>query len=304
MSARLGMTQRADMRKIIFVCTGNTCRSPMAEGLFKKYLQERNINNIQVASAGLSAFFGDTVSQNAVIAAKELGVDISSHRAKLLNQYDFSYNTFFVCMTDEHKEALKRYADERKIYALNVVDPYGGNISVYNKCALEIKSNFDNIFNYFCLDLEIKKMDNNDIHALYQIEKDCFSTPWSEKSFSEELTNETSRFFTAIHNGNIIGYIGANNICGEIYITNIAVIQAFRRKGVAGELLTHLVDYSKNENAEFVTLEVRESNKIAISLYNQFEFENVGLRKDFYSNPNENAILMTKYFKNQNGETQ
>lgn len=267
----------------------------MAEGLFKKYLNEKGIVNIEVSSAGISAFSGDAVSENSVIAVKEYGVDISSHRAKALSQYDFCGNTLFVCMTDTHKLFLSRFVDERKIYVLDVSDPYGGDLSVYKKCASEIKSKFDDVFDLFCLDLSIVEMTAELIQSIAEIEKECFSLPWSEASLNEELTNETARFFAAIHNKKVIGYVGANNICGEVYITNIAVSQKYRCKGIAHELLEYLIDISKKENAEFVTLEVRKSNKSAIKLYNSFEFKEVGLRKNFYTAPVENALLLTKY---------
>lgn len=289
------MTQRVDMRKIIFVCTGNTCRSPMAEGLFKKYLYEKSIDDIDVSSAGISAFAGDSVSENSVIAAKEYGVDISSHRSKPINHYLFTNNTFFVCMTDSHKQFLSKFVDERKIYVLNVSDPYGGDLSVYKKCAAEIQSKFDDLFDTFCLDLSIKKITADLIKPIAKIEKECFSDPWSENSLSEELINETARFFAAIHNNEVIGYIGANNICGEVYITNIAVKKKFRCKGIASELLKTLIDISKKEDAEFITLEVREGNMSAIKLYDLFGFKRVGLRKSFYTDPKEDAVLMTKY---------
>ncbi len=143
-------------------------------------------------------------------------------------------------------------------------------------------------------DLNILKMAECHIKDLALIEKECFSTPWTEKGLYDELSNPHARFYVAIVGGAVAGYIGAHNIVGEVYITNVAVSNTFRRKGVAESLVGHLLSVSETENADFVTLEVRESNLPARSLYEKMDFEVVGNRKDFYEQPRENAILMTK----------
>ncbi|MBO5065932.1 MAG: ribosomal protein S18-alanine N-acetyltransferase [Clostridia bacterium] len=143
------------------------------------------------------------------------------------------------------------------------------------------------------MNTEIKRMDSSHIKALSEIEKECFSTPWSENALGDELNNGFSRFFVAECNGAVAGYIGAHSILGEVYITNVAVSEAFRRKGIAEKLIKTLVEFCENEGMEFVTLEVRRSNKAAKKLYAKMGFREVGERKDFYENPREDAILMT-----------
>lgn len=143
------------------------------------------------------------------------------------------------------------------------------------------------------MNINIKRMDCSHIKALSEIEKECFSTPWSENALSDELTNNFARFFVAECDGEVSGYIGAHNILGEVYITNVAVSESFRRKGIAEKLIRTLVDFCENEGMDFVTLEVRRSNEAAKKLYSKMGFEEVGERKDFYENPRENAILMT-----------
>ena len=143
------------------------------------------------------------------------------------------------------------------------------------------------------MNINIKRMDSSHIKALSEIEKECFSTPWSEESLKEELNNKFARFFVAECDGKASGYIGAHNILGEVYITNVAVSTAFRRMGIGEKLIKTLVDFCGNEGMEFVTLEVRRSNEAAKKLYSKMGFEEVGERKDFYENPREDAILMT-----------
>ena len=143
-------------------------------------------------------------------------------------------------------------------------------------------------------DLKIEKMQLSDIDEIALLEKECFSAPWSENALSEELENELARFYVARYESNLAGYIGAFNVFGEVSITNVAVTENMRKKGVATALLNKLEETARLENADFITLEVRASNAKAINLYSKNGFQKVGERKDFYSNPKENAILMTK----------
>ena len=144
---------------------------------------------------------------------------------------------------------------------------------------------------------EILKMAESHIKEIAEIENVCFTTPWSEKSIKEELSNPHARFFVALSDNEVSGYIGAHNILGEVYITNVAVKPRFRRMGIGKKLVDFLINESISENADFVTLEVRKSNEGAKALYENAGFSVVGERKDFYELPKENAILMTKFLK-------
>ena len=128
------------------------------------------------------------------------------------------------------------------------------------------------------------------------IENDCFSHPWSRRSLESELQNETSRFLVAVEDGRVIGYIGMSAVIDEGYLFNVAVDRQYRKKGVGSALVRELVTFCQKRNYAFLTLEVRESNAPAISLYSRFGFVRVGERKNYYSKPVENALLMTKYF--------
>ncbi len=143
------------------------------------------------------------------------------------------------------------------------------------------------------MNIEIEKMSASHIEKLAIIEKECFSVPWSENALREESENTHSRFLVAVCDGEVSGYIGAHNILGEVYITNVAVSEKHRRKGIGEKLINSLISLCQSENAEFITLEVRESNKPAINLYKKMNFKEVGKRKNFYEKPREDAILMT-----------
>ncbi len=135
--------------------------------------------------------------------------------------------------------------------------------------------------------------------SIASLEKECFSSPWSEDGIAEELKNPIAHFLVAVSDG-VVGYIGVQEICGEAYITNIAVTVSARRKGIGRALLRAAADGANSRKCEFITLEVRESNAGAISLYESEGFERVGLRKNFYSAPQEDGIIYTKYFTRGN----
>lgn len=145
-------------------------------------------------------------------------------------------------------------------------------------------------------DIVVSKMTAKDVPFVALIEKECFSTPWSENSLLESLETEGSLFLCARLNGNIIGYIGATIVLDEAYVSNIAVTENMRRMGAATQLLCECESICREKGCAFLTLEVRKSNSGAVALYQKKGFHIVGERKNFYSDPCENALLMTKYF--------
>ena len=115
-------------------------------------------------------------------------------------------------------------------------------------------------------------------------------------ALTEELDNPHAVFLVAADGERVLGYAGMHHIGDEGYIDNVAVLPEARRQGVARLLMAALEAYGREHAMYRLTLEVRASNAAAISLYSKFGFEKVGERKDYYSSPKENAILMTKYF--------
>lgn len=139
-------------------------------------------------------------------------------------------------------------------------------------------------------------MTENDVPAVAFLERECFSSPWSEKSLRESLKNEGAVFLCAMEDGNLLGYIGASVVLDEAYVSDLAVSKAARRKGVGTELLSCCERLCRERGSSFLSLEVRKSNAAAVALYQKAGFASVGERKNFYSSPREDAIIMTKYF--------
>ncbi|MDD6214374.1 MAG: ribosomal protein S18-alanine N-acetyltransferase [Firmicutes bacterium] len=135
-------------------------------------------------------------------------------------------------------------------------------------------------------------MTKADAEELAELDRRCFSVPWSKKSFEEEAENSLAVYFVARDGKMIVAYSGFWRVCGQLQITNVAVLPEFRRKGIASTLVKKIIEEAKD--AETITLEVRESNEPAIRLYERFSFKRMGVRKNFYRLPRENALIMTR----------
>lgn len=287
--AKLGMKQRGISLHITFVCTGNTCRSPMAQGLFEKIIKDKSLKSITCSSCGTHAFAGDEANPLAVEAAMELGADISAHKSRRLNDYIINETDLFVCMTHSQAAALSGHSST--VLGGGIADPYGGSANDYKLCAEKIKEALEILADL--LIMNIVDFDDSCVDGVYQLEKECFSTPWSLESIKAELENNTAHFLVAKAANRVIAYIGIHEIAGEAYISNIAVSSKYRRKGVASALLDAAQKAAISRNCEFISLEVRKSNEEAISLYKKRGYTQRGERKSFYSNPKEDAIIMT-----------
>ncbi len=141
-------------------------------------------------------------------------------------------------------------------------------------------------------------MDKSHIKEIAQIERECFSDPWSEAALEEELYNPLASFIVAQRpDGAVLGYAGLHAVIDEGYLDNIAVRADYRGNGIADDLLDVFVRFGR-EHLAFLTLEVRPTNEPAIQLYYKHGFAQVGRRKDYYQHPREDAIIMTLEFGN------
>lgn len=139
----------------------------------------------------------------------------------------------------------------------------------------------------------IRRMTMNDLDAVTAIEAATFPKPWSKDSFRQELErNVAARYLVAEKDGQVIGYAGAWIILDESHITNIAISQAFRGCGYGRQLTQALMQYIANLGAAYATLEVRKSNITAQNLYKSLGFIQLGVRKRYYEDNQEDALLM------------
>lgn len=146
--------------------------------------------------------------------------------------------------------------------------------------------------------VKIVPMAAEHLDRLEQLERMCFSRPWSKKMLAEELDNQCAAFLVAVEpeTEKAVGYAGLLMVADEGYITNVAVDPSCRRQGVAAQLLQVFDNFAKGNHLAFLTLEVRPSNAAAIALYEGFGFREVGRRRNYYDLPKEDALILTKYY--------
>lgn len=133
-----------------------------------------------------------------------------------------------------------------------------------------------------------------DLEQVTNIEKSIFSKPWSYKSFLDSVNLPDTIYVVASEEDEILGYCGLYCILNEGDISNVAVKEEYRKKGIGAEMLNFLMQQARKRGIESFTLEVRKSNESAIGLYKKLGFESAGIRKEFYERPTEDAVIMWK----------
>lgn len=259
----------------------------MAEG----YIKSKNLPEVYVSSAGFCAD-NMPVTENAAAVMKNAGINIENHKSTLIHKDMLISADLIICMAKEHKDVIESaFGEQKSIAVLNIEDPIGGDILTYTSCRNGIFAAVDALL----ADFSVTDFSVEDASAVAAVESECFSQPWS-KAAVLDAAKHGHKFFTAKSHGIFLGYVGVKFIGGEGYIDNLAVTAAARGKGVGTALLTALNKYATNAGADFLTLEVRASNKNAISLYSAFGFKTEGTRKGFYTNPAEDALILTKRY--------
>ena len=142
--------------------------------------------------------------------------------------------------------------------------------------------------------MKIEIMNSSHVAQIANLEKLCFSDPWSENSIASELDNKLAFWLVAADGDRVAGYIGSQTVMDETDMMNVAVHPDFRRQGIAEALVNALVENLQKMGSHCLTLEVRASNIPAITLYEKLGFSEIGRRKNYYRNPREDALILRK----------
>ena len=142
--------------------------------------------------------------------------------------------------------------------------------------------------------MTIVKMNESHVAPIAALEQLCFNDPWSETSIASELDNPLSLWLVALEGETVVGYVGSQTVMGWTDMMNVAVHPDHRRKGIGRALVEELERLLQEQGNECLTLEVRASNTPAKTLYFDLGFNQVGLRKNYYRNPKEDALILRK----------
>lgn len=149
--------------------------------------------------------------------------------------------------------------------------------------------------------MKVKILDLENIEEIELIEKSCFAQPWSQSSIKQSIIN--GNYFFGVFLDNILcGYGSMNVVFDEGYINNIAVLNNHRKKGLGKAIINKMIAFGSDKKLSFLSLEVRQSNEIAIKLYSSAGFKWAGQRKNYYTSPLEDALILTKYFNKEETE--
>ncbi len=141
--------------------------------------------------------------------------------------------------------------------------------------------------------ITVRPMVMTDVDGVMAVEHDSFLTPWSRSAFEEELAqNRLARYIVAVENDEIVGYAGTWLVINEAHVTNVAVSGQRRREGIGRLLMQKLMELARENDMESMTLEVRVSNAAARHLYQQLGFVEAGIRKNYYSETKEDALIL------------
>lgn len=288
---------------VLFVCTGNTCRSPMAAALFKRLLRERGRGDIRVESAGLAANGSPATAEAAAVMA-EWGEDLSGHRSRQVTAELLEQADVIGVMTPSHRQFLTGIgipAEKIIVPVPPIPDPFGGDEDEYRQTRDALQKAAAELLDKLTVAAEepgctVRAMKAGDAPALAGIEAACFAHPWSQEGLREETDNPAACFLVAEKDGKPVGYAGMHIGGEEGFLANVAVDPVCRRSGVASALLEALISEGRVRGLSRLTLEVRLSNRAAVALYEKKGFRKDGVRPGFYRDPTEDAAIYSYYY--------
>ncbi|MDR1928464.1 MAG: ribosomal protein S18-alanine N-acetyltransferase [Oscillospiraceae bacterium] len=288
--------------RILFICTGNTCRSPLAAAGFAALCKKAGLENVEAASAGLSAQSASPAAAHMQHAAQEEGLDLTLHRSRQADAALLNAADLVVCLSTSHALLLAALVPHEKIRVLGggISDPFGSSLACYRACAKEILKALPALLRelaapFSFLEPACRIVPAKTVHLpeLAALEAQCFSTPWSAQSLASSLDAANNRFLAAFWGERLVGYLGLTQVMEQADILNIATAPDFRRHGIANALLARAETQSILAGCGELRLEVRESNEAARALYAARGYMQTGRRRQYYQAPQEDALLLT-----------
>lgn len=246
-------------------------------------------------SAGLCAY-GTPISDNSKEALNLMGIN-SDYTSKCVDEFLIKNSYLVFGLTNSHTQALKRtfpdYADKICSFPVQISDPYSMSLDCYIDCRDQIYDGLSKVFEMLENLPSVEFATDDDSIQISDIELQNFSAPWSVDAIKQFLSFDCNKILCVKINSKVVSYISFTLIVDEIQICNIATHCNFKNQGFASKLLKNLLKFAKDNGVSTIYLEVRKSNSIAINLYQKFNFDIVGTRKNFYANPTEDAYVFS-----------
>lgn len=260
----------------------------MAEAIFN------SISLIKAQSAGISAGTLSGAAKNACIAVEKYGASLENHISTQLTVEDLEEYKLILTMTSSQRDMLRGYVNSDKIMTLSefagedgeVSDPYGGSMELYEKTAKQIR---DYILRGIAKNSKCVFAENSHLDTIVEMEKEYFADSWSENSVKLQIENQ--KVIVLKFGEFILGYCIFMVAADEGEILRIATLKNIRKAGLGKKLLTSVISEMKESGINEVFLEVRAENESAIALYKSIGFSEIGIRKGYYKDNNEDAKL-------------
>ncbi|MDR2524824.1 MAG: ribosomal protein S18-alanine N-acetyltransferase [Oscillospiraceae bacterium] len=281
-------------RQILFLCAGNTCRSPMAAALFAALCAARG--DFHAVSAGLAATPGQPAAAHMQIVAAEKGLNISAHESRQADVEALRAADCVVCLSADIVRAAARFAAPERLYLLGggISDPYGGDQDAYRACAAQMEAALPSLLRALQADCVIRAMTEADLPAVLALEQVGFGQEaWSAALFRSAIALPGARYYVAARAGEILGFAGTQTAADATSLDTVAIHPAYQRQGLAHALLARAEADAVTQGGRALWLEVREGNTAARRLYEVRGYKEVNRRRAYYAHPTEDAILMT-----------
>lgn len=279
----------SEKRNILFLCSLNTQRSVLCQYILNKYAGSRfNASSAGVMCRGerMSSLVYEILNKEEKIKKEEL----DEFRSRVFNYTIGKEADLIVCVTREHASyIINEYPDfsNKVTYFENYIPDNIYTMDEMRLCLSRVKASLNEMFGIEQSHIAIKKMKKSDITNAQIVENSCFVHPYD----MNETYGKDKLSLCAFYDDNFAGYACSYYVLDEVNIMTFAVKSLYRRRGIGEKLLLELISKAKELNMKKIYLEVRYSNTSARLLYEKIGFEKCGLRKDYYIDPKEDAVL-------------